>query len=217
MGTGSSRSGRSRPTEKEIAEHQAQLAKEAKEDAEEEAAIRAQKQEAASVPADSGAYYVHGEMQEPLKQADVIVVTDKSRAVLRTASTIASVLLHAYPPVPLTTGKHTIELDGAAASFRVEEDRPQFYLRLAGTDGLAIVKLSPKGNSRTVEALMTAPVTNELQAKRAVVPTFTREVGELLFRIWPEQPLPPGEYAAIEFRDADGILLIWDFGVDEAK
>jgi hypothetical protein len=205
-------------TEKEVAEHEAQLAQEAKEDAEEDAAIRAQKREAASVPGDSGVYYVHGDALEPLKQADVIVVTDKGRAILRTASEIASVLFgHAYPPVPLTSGKNTIELDGAAAAFRVDEDRPEFYFRLAAMDALAIVKLSPKGNARTVEAVLIAPVTNELEPKRDAVPSFTREVGELLFKIWPEQPLPPGEYAAIEYQDANGTLQVWDFGVDGAK
>jgi len=205
-------------TTKEVAEHEAQLAQEAKEDAEEDAAIRAQKREAASVPDDPGVYYVHTDALEPLKQADVIVVTDKGRAILRTASEIASVLFgHAYPPVPLTPGKHSIELEGAAAAFRVDEDRPEFYFRLVAADGLAIVKLSPKGNARTVEAVMIAPVTNELEPKRDAMPTFTREVGELLFKIWPEQSLPPGEYAVIEFQDANGTLQVWDFGVDEAK
>jgi hypothetical protein len=206
-------------TEKEVAEHEAQLAQEAKEDAEEDAAIRAQKREASSVPGDSGVYYVHGDALEPLKQADVIVVTDKGRAALRTASTIAGVLFgHAYPPVPLTSGKSTLELDGIAASFRVDAGRPEFYLRLAGAaDGLAIVKLSPRKDSRTVETVQIAPVTNELEQKRETILTFTREVGELLFKIWPQQPLPPGEYAVIEFRDGEGTLLVWAFGVDETK
>jgi hypothetical protein len=205
-------------TTKEVEENEAKLAQEAKEDAEEDAAIRAQKREAASVPGDPGVYYVHNDALEPLKQADVVVVTDKGRAILRTASEIASVLFgHAYPPVPLTSGKNTIELEGTAASFRIDEDRPEFYFRLAAQDGLAIVKLSPKGNARSVEAVMIAPVTNEPEPKRDAMPTFTREVGELLFKIWPEQPLPPGEYAVVEFQDGQGTLQVWDFGVGEAK
>ena len=54
-------------TKREIAEHAARLAKEAKEDAEEDAAIRTEKRLAASVPDDSGAYFLHGEMLEPLE------------------------------------------------------------------------------------------------------------------------------------------------------
>ncbi|HEY1756677.1 MAG TPA: hypothetical protein VGG72_14985 [Bryobacteraceae bacterium] len=203
-------------TKKEAAEHEAELAKEAKEDAEELAAIRAQRREAASVPDDSGAYYVRDEMLEPLKQPDVTLVTDKGRSVLRGFSTIVGVLFgHAYPPVPLTSGKSTAEVEGAAATFRVTEDRPEFYLRLTGLDGLAIVKLTPKGNARVVETIWIAGVTNELEAKRETVPTFTRQVGDLLYKIWPEQPLPPGEYAVVEFRDGEGTLLVWDFGVGD--
>jgi hypothetical protein len=205
-------------TIKEVAEHEKQLAQEAKEDAEEENAIREQKREAASVPADSGTYYVHDAVLDPLKQADVTVVTDKGRAALRTFSSIASVLFgHAYPPVPLTSGKSTLELEGAAATFRVDGDRPEFYLRLTASDGLAIVKLTPKGNARVVETVMIAGVTSELEEKRVPIPTFTREVGELLFRIWPEQPMPPGEYAVVEFQIGQGTLQVWDFGVDEAR
>lgn len=205
-------------TEKEAAERAAKLAQEAKEDAEEDNAIREQKREASSVPGDTGVYYVHGEMLEPLRQADLIVVTDKGRTILRTASSIASVLFgHVYPPVPLTSGKNTVELDGAAASFRVDADRPEFYFRLAAADGLAIVKLSPKKNARVVETVLIAPITNELEPKREALPTFTRQARELLFKIWPEQPLPPGEYAAIEFQDGEGILQVWDFGVDAPK
>jgi hypothetical protein len=205
-------------TEKEVADHEAQLAQEAKEDAEEDAAIRAQKREASTVPGDPGVYYVHGDVLEPLKQADVTVVTDKGRTVLRTASTIAGVLFgHMYPPVPLTSGKNTLELEGAAATFRVDGDRPEFYFRLAAGDALAIVKLAPKKNARNVETVVIAPVTNELEQKREAIPTFTREVGELLFKIWPEQPMQPGEYAVIEFQDTQGTLQVWDFGVDEAR
>jgi hypothetical protein len=203
-------------TKKEVAEQEAELAKEAKEDAEEDNAIREQKREAASVPGDSGTYYVHDATLEPLKQADVTLVTDKGRSILRGLSTIAGVLFgHAYPPVPLTSGKSTAEVEGSAATFRVSEDRPQFYLRLTGSDGLAIVKLTPKGNARVVETIMIAGVTNELEEKREAVPTFTREVGELLFKIWPEQALPPGEYAVVEFQAGQGTLQVWDFGVGE--
>jgi hypothetical protein len=205
-------------TRQEAAAEEARLAQEAKEDAEEDAAIRAQKQEASSVPGDSGVYYVHGEMLEPLPQADVIVVSDTKRTILRKLSTVASVLLGQYPPVPLTSGKNTLELEGAAATFRVNnEDRPEFYLRMAAADGLAIVKLSPKANARTVETVMIAPVTDELQQKREAVPTFTKQSGELLYKIWPEQSMPPGEYAVIEFEDGQGILQVWDFGVDVAQ
>jgi hypothetical protein len=203
-------------TRKEASEQEAQLAKEAKEDAEEENAIRAEKRLASSTPGDPGVYYVRGEMMEPLRQADVTVVADKKRTILRDLSTVGLVVVaHEYPPVPVLASKNTLEVEAAAARFRVDGDRPEFYFRLAASDGLAIVKLSPKNNSRTVETVLIAPVTQELQAKRETVPAFTRQMGELLFKIWPEQPLPPGEYAVVEFQDGQGTLQVWDFGVGE--
>jgi len=202
-------------TKKEVAEHEALLAKEAKEDAEEDAAIRAQRREASSVPDDSGAYYVHDDTLEAMKQADVTLVTDKGRTILRDLSTIAGVIFgHAYPPVPLTSGKVTAEVEGTAATFRVSEDRPEFYLRLTAADGLAIVKLTPKGNARVVETITIAAVYSELEPKREAVPTFTKQASEFLFKIWAEQPMPPGEYAVVEFQDGEGTAQVWDFGVD---
>jgi hypothetical protein len=171
-----------------------------------EAALRAEKQEGSSVPDEPGVYYVHDEKLEPLKQADLIVTHDKKRTVLKILS-----------PIPLVSGKNTVDIEGAASQFRVDGDRPEFYLRMNVVDSLAIIKLSPKKTSRTVESVTIAAVTNELEEKRDPVPTFTKEAGELLFKIWPEQPLPPGQYAVIQFGAEQGTLQIWDFGVGEPK
>ncbi len=193
-------------TKQEAAEHEEQVRQEAKADAEEEGAIREAKQEANSVPDEPGVYYVRVDKLEPLKEADLVVTHDKKRTVLKILS-----------PVPLVSGKNTVDIEGAAAAFRVNGDRPEFYFRLNQVDGLAIIKLTPKKTARTVETVSIAPVVNQLEAKRDVVPTFTRQVGELLFKIWPEQPMLPGEYAVIEFGTEEESLQLWDFGVGVGK
>jgi hypothetical protein len=193
-------------TKQEAAEHAEQVAKEAKDDAEEAAAIKEQKQEASYVPDDPGVYYVHGETLEPLKLADLIVTHDKKRTILKILS-----------PIPLVSGKNMVDIAGASAKFRVNGDRPEFYFRLNAVDGLAIIKLTPKKDARTVEAVTIEAVTNQLDEKRDLVPTFTRQVGDLLFKIWPEQVMLPGEYAVIEFGAEQGTLQVWDFGVGEPK
>lgn len=205
-------------TKKEIAEHEARLALEARLDAEEENAIRAGKRMAASVSEDPGAYYIDGEMLQALEQADVIVVSDKMRTLLRTLSEIGLVVLaRERPPTPVLSNKNTLEVQGVAAKFRIEkEEQPEFFFRLARTqDGFSLVKLAPKGNARIVETVFIAPVTNDLTAKREPIPAFTKQHGETLYKIWPENSLPPGEYALVEFEDARGILQVWDFGVGE--
>jgi len=193
-------------TKQEAAEHEEQVRQETKADAEEEGAIREAKQEASTVPDEPGVYYVRVDKLEPLKEADLVVTHDKKRTVLKILS-----------PLPVVNGKNEVEIEGASAAFRVNGDRPEFYFRLNAVDGLAIVRLAPKKTSRTVETVSIEAVTKELNEKRDLVPTFTKEVGELLFKIWPEQPLPPGEYAVIEFGAEQGSLQLWDFGVGAGK
>jgi hypothetical protein len=193
-------------TKQDAAEHEEQLRQQAKEDAEEESAVREAKQEASYVPEDAGVYYIHADKLDPLKQADLVVAHDKKRTVLKILS-----------PLPMVSGKNTVDIEGAASAFRVNGNRPEFYFRLNAVDGLAIIKLTPKKTARTVENVTIEAVTNQLQEKRDPVPTFTKQAGELLFKIWPEQPLPPGEYAVIEFSTEQGNLQVWDFGVGEPK
>jgi hypothetical protein len=193
-------------TRQEAAEHEEQVRQEARADAEEEGAIREAKQEANSVPDEAGVYYVRVDKLEPLKQADLVVTHDKKRTVLKILS-----------PIPMVSGKNTVDVEGVASSFRVNGDRPEFYFRLNAVDGLAIIRLTPKKTSRTVETVSIAPVTNELDEKREEVPTFKKQVGDLLFKIWPEQPLQPGEYAVIEYGTEQGNLQLYDFGVGVTK
>jgi hypothetical protein len=193
-------------TKKEVAEHAAEVAKEAKEQDQEDAAIRAQRQEIARIPVETGVYYIHGEKLEPLKAADVNIVNDKKRSVLKVLS-----------PIPLVPGKTTVELSGAAAAFRITEDRPEFYFRLSTLESLAIIKLDAKKNKRIAENVSIMPVSNEAVEERQKVATFTREVGDQLYKIWPEKPLEPGEYAVTEYTEGSVTPQIWDFGIDAAK
>jgi hypothetical protein len=193
-------------TKKEAGERQEQIQKEAKEQDEEDAAIRAAQKEVEKVPVEAGTYYVHGEKLETIKQAEVKIVSDKKRTVLKVLS-----------PVPLVPGKSTVEIDGGASQFRISEDRPEFYFRLSKIEGLAIVKLTPKKNLRVVEVASILPVTNEAEEERQLIATFKKEVGEQLFKIWPEQPLAPGEYALIQYTDGSVNPQVWDFGIGPAK
>jgi len=193
-------------TKKETAARQEAIQKEAREQDEEDAAIRAAQKEVEQVPVEAGTYYIHGEKLEPLKQAEVKIVSDKKRTVLKVLS-----------PVPIVPGKSTVELDGGASQFRINEERPEFYFRLSKVEGLAIVKVTPKKNLRVVETANKMPVTDEIEEERQLVPTFKKEVGEQLFKIWPEQPLAPGEYALIQYTDGSLNPQIWDFGIGPAK
>ena len=193
-------------TKKDAATAQEALRKEAKEQDEEDAALRAAREEIGRIPQENGTYYIHGPKLEPLKQAEVKIVSDKKRTVLKVLS-----------PLPLVPGKSTVELDGGAAQFRIAESRPEFYFRLVNLEAFAIVKLAAKKNLRIVENVSIMPVTNEAAEDRQVIPTFKKEVGEQLFKIWPEKPLDPGEYALIEYTDGNVNPQVWDFAIGPAK
>jgi hypothetical protein len=192
-------------TRKEVAEIKEERAKDAKERAEEDAALKAAREAVARVPLQPGVYYIHGDKLETFKLAESKVVTDKKRSVLKALS-----------PIPILTGKATLELDGETSTQKVAEARPEFYFRLSDYEGFALVKLTPtKKGARVVERLSTLNIQNEhmVDETRDPMPVFKKQEGELLYRIWPEKPLDPGEYALIQFTDGKLNPQVWDFSV----
>jgi len=189
-------------TKKNEAEQQAVLEADIKAQTAEDAAVRASKKEARSVPPDPGPYYIHGDKIEPVKQAESEIVNDKGRNVLK-------ILV----PAPIVPGKSTVELKGETSSFQVAEAEPEFYFRLGRDERFGIVKLTHKKNARIVETVTIAPVTDEKTEERKSVDTFKKAEGDQLYKIWPQNPLEPGEYALVEFSDGELNLQVWDFSV----
>src|SRR5262249_3460288 len=143
-------------TKKEVSEREATLAEETKAQAEEDAAERQAAKEVESIPTQDGVYYVHGEKLDTMKIAESKIVNNKRRSVLKAIS-----------PLPLVTGKQTLELDGDSAAMRVAEKRPEFYFRLSAEERFAIIKLSPtKKGARIVEHLDLIPVTKDVVETR---------------------------------------------------
>jgi hypothetical protein len=193
-------------TKKESDDRKAVVVADAKAQDEEDAAIRAERKEVQRVPVEPGAYWIHNDKIEPMKVAESKIVSNKRRTVLKVLS-----------PIPLVAGKSTVELDGASASLRITDIRPEFYFRLSGVDAVAIIKVTPKKAIRLVENVAILPVTNEMIEERQIIPTFKKQAEEGLFKIWPEKALEPGEYALIEYVDGQVNMQVWDFGVSPAK
>lgn len=180
------------------------VAHENREEKEEDAAERALRRETASIPADPGAYYNQGGKVLAVPAADYQVITSKKRKALQM-----------MVPVPLIAGKATVVIKGDHSNFVVSEARPGFYLRLAKEERFGIIRLEPKKDSRIVENISIVPVANMAEEERKQMATFDQQLADGLFRVWPEKPLEPGEYALVEFsdgQDKDDIeLSIWDF------
>jgi hypothetical protein len=187
-------------------------AHEAKEQAEEDKAERDMRREIASVPMDPGAYFNTGSKIETIPPSDYQIVTSKRRRTLQILS-----------PIPLVPGKASVVIKGDHAAFSVSDSRPNFYLRLEKQERFGIIRLTPKKDMRLVENISIAPVVKQATEERKQMDTFEQDLGNNLFKVWPEKALEPGEYALIEYASAedqettdvktDIQLLLWSFAV----
>jgi ASC-1-like (ASCH) protein len=191
-------------TKKEAADQKAELEADVKAQAEEDAAIKAARAEVASVPTENGAYYIRNGKPVAIKQGESKLVMDKRRTVLKYLS-----------PVPLVPGKGTVELEGETASLQVEGRRPEFYFRPSDYESIAIVKMGPKKGVRVLEKASILAVQGEriINEERDEVKTFKKQEGDLFYKMWPEKPLEPGEYAIVQFTDGKLNPQVWDFSV----
>lgn len=191
-------------TERERKAVTEEASKQAREEDEEEKAERAQRREIASIPMDAGAYYKLGEEIKALPLADYQVITSKKRKTLQVLS-----------PIPLVPGKASVVIKGDHSKFVVNEDRPDFFLRLAKQERFGIISLTPKKDVRLVENISIIPVTKQNIEERKQMDAFQQQLDAGLFKVWPEKPLAPGEYALVEYSDdqenGEVDLLVWDF------
>ena len=147
-----------------------------------------------------GVYLIEDEKLTPIKAAESKVATDKRRSVLKVLS-----------PLPLVTGKATVELDGPHASTGTVNREPEFYIRLSEDERFGIVRMGEHKGNRVVEKLTIVPVTKETVEEPDLVDTFRKQVADGLFKIWPEKPLAPGEYAVVEYTEGKVNMQVWDF------
>ncbi len=187
-------------TDAENKAREERIRKEAEEAAAEEKLERQQREEREKVPQEAGVYLVAGTELKTLRQAEAKVVTNKGRSVLKVMS-----------PLPVVSGKAAVELDGEHSSNAVAVDRPEFYIRLALDERFGIVRMGAKKGARIVQKWSILPVTKELVEQQQDVRIFHRQVDDALYKIWPAQPLEPGEYAVIEWTQGQGNIETWDF------
>lgn len=193
-------------TEREQKARQEERQQETREHGEEDQALREQRREIASIPTDPGGYYNQDDQVKALKMADYQVITDKKRKTLQILS-----------PIPLVPGKASVVIKGSHSDFIVHEARPNFYMRLAKEERFGIIRLTPKKDARVVENIAVVAAGREAIEERKQMDAFEQQLADGLYKVWPEKPLEPGEYALVEYADTedqqDIELLVWDFAV----
>lgn len=191
-------------TQEESSAKKEVLDKQAAELAEETAAARAQREEIAKIPADSGVYRIENGVLRTIPVADMTVRTDKGRSILQVLT-----------PLPILEGKATVELPGEHSANIVRDERPEFYFRMDRQESMAIIKVTPQKGVRLAEHVEIIPVSKEMIETRDTIQIFTKQLpGENFYKIWPQEALPPGEYAVIEYEESKVDLRIWDFRIE---
>ena len=198
-------------TQGDLAEKEASLKAEKKAEAEELQAERDLRREVRAVPTEPGLYFVLEQAKfRTLKRAELRIVSNKRRSILAKLA-----------PIPIVSGRSTLEIDGTASATVLEADRPEFYLRLSEVERFALVRLWPGVNakipSRIVEKWEILPIVKEVVRERQEVEIFRKQVGDDLYKVWPMEPLAPGEYAWIQYTEGKENTQVWDFGVQRGK
>jgi len=189
-------------TQAEVKQREESRKEEAKAVAEEENAERDLRREIRRIPADPGVYRVEGVAITAIKAAEAKVVNNKGRHVLKLMS-----------PIPMVSDKSWLELDGLHSANVLHENRPEFYIRLAAEERFGMLRMSEHKGNRVVEKLTIIPVVKEVAEEPDLVDTFRQQVAEGLYKIWPEKPLAPGEYAVVEYTEGKVNMQVWDFAV----
>lgn len=189
-------------TDAETAERREETEKYTQEVSDEDAAARELHHQIMQIPRDPGVYQLddHDKLRIfPI--AESTIHNSKGRSVLKVF-------------VPVVNGKQTLELNGEHSQNVVTDRSPEFYLQLSEMEPFAIIKLTPAKGVRIVEEISVITVAKESEETRTVVPTFTKQLTDNgLYKIWPQDPLPGGEYAVVEYTDGKVNIQVWDFSI----
>jgi len=189
-------------TQAAIQQREAAAREEAVSIKEEEKALKEAAHEIRRVPLELGVYIVEGDKVTAVKVGESKVVTNKRRSILKALS-----------PLPMVTGKATVELDGPHSSTGTANREPEFYIRLSSDERFGIVRLGKHKGNRVVEQLTIIPVTKETVEEPDIVETFRKQVADQVYKIWPAKPLDAGEYAVMEYTEGKVNMQVWDFFV----
>jgi hypothetical protein len=192
-------------TESEAKERVEQLEKDSEVIAAEEKVEREMKKEVTQIPQDPGVYWREGNQTKILKAGEVSVQTRKGRAVLAKLA-----------PIPIVSGKGTLELAGAHSQAIFTNPEQEFFIQLSAAERFGIARLTTKGAVRIVENLTFVPVTKEVVEEPAMVEIFRKQLtADGLYKIWPKEPLEPGEYAVVQYTEGKLNMQVFDFAIQK--
>jgi hypothetical protein len=188
-------------TEAENTTRKEKFDKDAQALADEAAAAKEQHNEIMQIPRDPGVYRLEDGKLRVIPAGESTVHNSKGRSALKVF-------------VPIVPGKQTLELNGEHSPNIIRDSTPEFFLQLSEFQPFAIIKLTPQKGVRIVEQVSVIPVAKESEETRTEIPTFSKQLSDNgLYKIWPQDPLPQGEYAVVEYTDGKVNIQVWDFRI----
>jgi hypothetical protein len=148
-------------------------------------------------------------------------------------------------PIPISSSKQTIEIQGVHASVQAHTTVPSIFINLSFEEGSSdskaasqasqrpqqpqqsqqpeqpwdrfhIVHAKLKDGKRIVGVIKVNPLGKATQTQN-LVPTTCRQLSGGWVKVTPTAALEPGEYAVVELLGRDGMnTYVWDFGVNPA-
>jgi len=190
-------------TQSEQADRQEKLEKDAKVISAEEKVEREIQKQITRIPQGPGVYWLDAKETHTIKAAEATVHTDKKRSILAKMA-----------PIPVVSGKGTLELQGAHSQNVFTDGEQEFFIQLSETERFGIAKLTIKGDVRIVENLTFVPVTKETIEEPTIVECFRQQLTpDGLYKIWAKDPLEPGEYAVVEYTESKLNIQVFDFSI----
>jgi hypothetical protein len=152
------------------------------------------------VPLEDGVYFLDGDKVAPVQQADLELNGNKRRAFLQVIA-----------PIPVFPGKTTVDLEGKKSKFVVAEARPMFYVRLEKITRMGILRMRDKKDGRRAQVIEKLKATGESFEEQDDVELFRQQLAPSVYKVWPVDPLAPGEYAVYDYTPGEANIRIWDF------
>jgi hypothetical protein len=144
-------------------------------------------------------------------------------------------------PIPISSSKQTIEIEGLHATVQAHATLPSIYINLAFEqpqpdantaspaqrpqqpqqpeqpwDRFHIVRAQAKKGKRIVGVIKINPL-GKVTQQQNLVATTTQQLTGGWIKVTPTAALEPGEYAVVELLGRDGMnTFVWDFGVNPA-
>lgn len=169
------------------------------EDRIEQAALRKGRTELHNVPLEDGVYYSASSGVLPVEQASLSAYISKTR-----------VFLQVLAPVPLLR-KSTVEIDGTEAKLFVSDALPTFYVRLKKPTQVVILRLKNKKKSRLVRKIHKIAKDTKVMVEQEELEVFRQQLAPHVYKIWPVEPIAPGNYAVAEYVTGEENIRVWDF------